>query len=335
MKHSDYYRKPKANDPSGNDRLDHLFDKLKNEKTDDTFPGVEKWLRNFNSQKSFNHSLNKERKFFNMRSPKIKMAYAFLLLAVIVAACNYPVTQQETVADVIKWNVNKSNAEAIQKLQSLGWTNKALISTVKPEAANDLIEYKLVLMKDELGNAQKYMDQLKGISGVTDISLVPLNEKITRPVYSFALNEIFKVDINASNLSDQDLKKEIESQLAQNGIRDVQISFDRSADGKRISKIEIPEGSLKDNSGFDITIKDGNNVQRTAEVRKFRNDGEADRFKDKTDEEIRKMVTEDMGDKNIRPEDIVITRKDGKVMINVQKKGTESEDKIESEIELK
>ncbi|MBK8980922.1 MAG: hypothetical protein IPM38_01045 [Ignavibacteria bacterium] len=335
MKQSDFYRKQKANEPSENDRLDHLFDKLKNEKTDDTFPGVEKWLRNINSQKSFNHSLNKERKFFNMRSPKIKLAYAFLLLAIIVAACNYPVTQQETVADVIKWSVNKNNTEAIQKLQSLEWTKKAIIGVSKPEAANNNIEYKLVLLKDELGNAQKYMDQLKGISGVTDISLVPLNEKITRPVYSVALNEIFKVDINASNMSDQDLKTEIETQLAQNGIKDVQISFDRSSDGKRISKIEIPEGSLKDNSGFDITIKDGNNVQRTAEVRKFRKDGEADRYKNKTDDEIRKMVSEDMGDKNIRPEDIEITRKDGKIMINVKKQGIESEDKIESEIEVK
>ncbi|HRI85741.1 MAG TPA: hypothetical protein PK536_09890 [Ignavibacteria bacterium] len=335
MKQSDFYRKQKANDPSENSRLDQLFDNLRNENNDGTFPVVEKWLRNINSLKSNNITPKKERKLFNMRSPKIRFAYAFLLLAVIVAACNYPVTQQETVADVIKWSVNKNNTEAIQKIQGLDWTKKAITGISKPEAANDKIEYKLVLLKDELGNAQKYMDQLKGISGINDISLVPLNEKITRPVYSVALNKIFKVDINATNMSDQDLKNEIETQLSQNGIRDVQISFDRNKDGKRISKIELPEGSLKDNSGFDITIKDGNNIQRTAEVRKFRNEGEGDRFKDKTDDEIRKMVAEDIGDKNIRPEDIMISRKDGKIMINVKKQGIENEDKIESKIEIK
>ncbi|MBS1517536.1 MAG: hypothetical protein JSS91_05560 [Bacteroidetes bacterium] len=328
MKQSNSYRKQRT------EKADQLFEEFRKDNSDNSFPEVEKWLRNLESDKLNFKDKKSERKFFNMRSPKFKLAYAFLILAFIVAACNYPVTQQEPVADVIKWTVNVNDKATAESISNLEWTKKAMLSIKTADAGNEIAEYSLVLMKEDLGNTQKYLDQLKSISGIITIDLVPLNEKVTRPVYSLALNEIFKVDINASNMSDDELKNEIITQLEKNGMQGVQVSFEKNAEGRRISKIFIPENGIRSNIGFDLTIKDGDIVNRIKEIRK---DGksEPDRFKDKTDDEIRNMLMEELGDKNINPEDIKITRKDGKVMVNIKKKGIETNDEFEFKGDVK
>lgn len=322
MKQSNSYPDKRTNNSGEFNKPDTMFDVLRNENTESSFSDIEKWLRNINSQKSFNKSSNHERKFFNMKSPKIKFAYAFLILAFVVAACNYPVTQQEPVADVIKWTVDQKDTKTIDNLNKLEWTKSANVSVKNANNGNSIAEYSLVVSKEDHVNTQKYMDQLKSIEGIITINLVPLNEEVTRPIYSLALNEIFRIDINATNMSDEELKSQITSQLEQNGVSGVQISFEKNADGRRVSRIFIPESAIKDKNGFDLTIQDGDENNKTMEVRKFRNktDGEVDRFKDKSDEEIKKMIAEDLKDKNINPEDIQVTRKGDKVMINISKK---------------
>lgn len=343
MKLSSLFRKQKTNkevkDQSvGKAELDILFDTLKKENNDQTFPAVENWLRNINSQDNENKNFKSERILFNMRSPKFKLVYMFLLLAFIIAACNYPVTQEEPLADVIKWTVDQRDTEAISKVNELNWTKDAVIKISDSENGNSIAEYSLVVPKEDHSKSQIYMDRLKLIEGVMTINIVPLNEKVTRPVYSMALNEIFKVDINATNMSDEELKNQITTQLEQNGINGVQISFEKNADGRRVSKIFIPESAIKNNDGFDLRIEDGDDKNKTLEVRKFRNknDGEADRFKNKSDEEIKKMVMEDLQNKNINPEDIQIVRKGDKIMINISKKsnGNETEEELQFEGEI-
>ncbi|MFZ1322460.1 MAG: hypothetical protein WAT71_12970 [Ignavibacteria bacterium] len=338
MKQSNSYRDKKENNSDNFNKIDDMFESLRNENTESSFSDVEKWLRKINVQKSFNKSSNHERKFFNMKSPKIKFAYAFLILAFVVAACNYPVTQQEPVADVIKWTIDQNDTKAIDKINSLVWTKSANVSVKEVDNGNSIAEYRLVVSKEDHANTQNYLDQLKSIEGIVTVNLVPLNEEITRPIYSLALNEIFKIDINATNMSDEELKNQITSQLEQNDVKGVQISFEKTEDGRRVSRIFIPEEAIKNTKGFDLTIQEGDENHKSMEVRKFRNndDGEVDKFKGKSDEEIKKMLAEELKDKNINPEDINVIRKDGKVMINISKKkdGSETEDEFQFEGEV-
>lgn len=335
MKQSDLYPNRKENSK------DELFEELKKENYDDTFSNTELWLRKISSQNSFNtKTKNQERILINMKnyisSHKAKLAYTFILLAFIAAACNYPVTQEETLGDVISWTVEKNNTDAVEKINQLSWTKDGQLSVSEKNInGNSVIEYNLILSKDKHGSAESYRNQLSSIQGVNSVKLVSLNEKITRPVYSAALNKVFKVDINATDMSNDELKKEVTSQLEKNGISGVQIEFENGKDGRRISRVFIPEHSIKEDGGFDMTIKDGNNEERIKQVRKKGSAEEMERFKGKSDEEIKKMLMEELKDKGITEDMIQIKRDGDKVMFNIKIEKGDKDKKFEFEGDMK
>lgn len=332
MKQSDCYRKQTEN------KYQNIFDDLKNENYDDTFLRSELWLRNIGSagpQKIKNNEriLKKLKNYF--LSHKLKIAYSFILLAFIVAACNYPVSQEETLGDVISWSIDKNNTDVAEKINQFDWIKSGNLSVNEKNInGNSVLEYNLILPKESHSKAEIYKSQLSSVSGVNSLKLVPLNEKVTRPVYSVALNKIFKVDINATNMNNDELKKEMTSQLEKNGISGVQINIENGKDGRRITRVFIPESSIKDEGGFDMTIKDGNNEERIKQVRKKGSDEEMARFKGKSDQEIKKMLMEDLKDKGITEDMIEIKRDGDKVMFNikVEKEGTDKKFEFESEM---
>ncbi|MBV6479630.1 MAG: hypothetical protein HGGPFJEG_02416 [Ignavibacteria bacterium] len=331
MKQSDCYRKQTEN------KYSEMFDFLKQENYDDSFYKSEIWLRGEESSDITKIKKN-ERIFIKMKnyfiSHKLKIAYSFIMLAFIIAACSYPVSQEKNLGDVISWTINKNNTDALEKINSMEWINTGnLYVNEKNINGNIILEYNLILPKDSHDKAESLRNQLGAISGISSLKVVPLNEKVTRPVYSFALNKIFKVDINATNMSNDELKNEITSQLEKNGINGVKIEIESGKDGRRISRIFIPESSIKDEGGFDMTIKDGNNEERIKEVRKKGSEEEMLRFKGKSDDEIKKMLIEELNDKGITEDMIQIDRDGDKVMIkiNAGKQGSDKKYEFESE----
>lgn len=332
MKQSDCYRKQTEN------KYSEMFDFLKQENYDDSFYKSEIWLRGEESSDITKIKKN-ERIFIKMKnyfiSHKLKIAYSFIMLAFIIAACSYPVSQEKNLGDVISWTINKNNTDALEKINSMEWINTGnLYVNEKNINGNIILEYNLILPKDSHDKAESLRNQLGAISGISSLKVVPLNEKVTRPVYSFALNKIFKVDINATNMSNDELKNEITSQLEKNGINGVKIEIESGKEGRRISRIFIPESSIKDEGGFDMTIKDGNNEERIKEVRKKGSEEEMLRFKGKSDDEIKKMLIEELNDKGITEDMIQIDRDGDKVMIkiNAGKQGSDKKYEFESEV---
>lgn len=329
MKLSDSSQKSKEN------KLDNYFDELKNENYDDTFPLTEAWLKTVNTNLLNLENKKSERKFINMKNyfaaNKFKLAYTFLILAFVVAACNYPVTQQESAGDVLKWTVSKDNTDAINKIEKLDWFKTGEFN-VNEENINgkDVVNFSLVIPKEDHANVSVYKSQLEAI-GVSGVNLIPLNETVKRPVYAALLNDLFKIDINATNMSDAELENEITAQLKNAGIEVAQIDFKSDKEGRRILKVVIPDGQIKKDGGFDMTIKDGNKVTKMKEVRKTGN-GDPDRFKGKSDEEIKKMVREDMQLPDLKDDQIEVIRKDGNVMIKIKKSDVKGELEIEDEI---
>lgn len=82
-------------------------------------------------------------------------------------------------------------------------------------------------------------------------------------------------------------------------------------------KIEFAENAVPPNGGFDMTITDGNNVEKIKQLRKESGDG--NKFKGKTDEEIRRIVREDFPDADLRDEEIQIIRNGDDVKVKVVK----------------
>ncbi len=324
----------KQSESSQRSKESKYFDELRNENYDNSFPVTEAWLRTANEnllikEKSERNIIMKFKNYFT--SHKFRLAYAFLFLAFIVAACNYPVTQQESAGDVMKWSVSKDNTEAVSLIENMDWFKNGEFN-INTENVNgkEIVSYSLVLSKENHANIQDYKSQLERINGVNDITIIPLNETVKRPVYSVLLNDLFKIDINATNMSDAELEKEITSQLKNAGIEAVTVDFKSDEKGHRIVKVVIPDDQIKKDGGFDMTIKDGNKVTKMKEIRKSGQDN-GDRFKGKSDSEIRQMIREDIGNPDIKDDEIEIIREGEKVKVkvNVKKSGMGEERRIE------
>ena len=247
MKHSNSSQRPKES---------KYFDEIRNENYDDTFDKTDTWLRNANEKFTNSNSTNSDRKpgFINiiLSGNKSKLAYAFLILAFLIAACNYPVTQEESAGDVMKWSVSKDNTEAISQIQNLDWIKNGVVNVIED---GNYIVYSFIIPKEDHNNVTEYNKQLEAITGIDQINIFPLNETVKRPVYSALLNNLFKIDINATNMSDSELSNEISAQLKSAGLEAAQVDFEKDENGNRRVKIFIPVQEIKNDGGFDMTIK--------------------------------------------------------------------------------
>ena len=313
------------------------FDELRNENYDNSFPAAESWLRNTNvnllNKKSEGKFKMKFKNYF--ATNKFKLAYTFLILAFVVAACNYPVTQEETAGDVLKWTVSKNNTETINKIENSDWFKSGEYNI---NEENGIVSYSLVVPKEKHAGIQDINKQLSAMEGVMEVNIIPINETVKRPLYSAVLNDLFKIDINATNMSDAELNNEINAQLKKAGIENATVNFEKGPDGKRLLKVGIPDDQMHKSGGFDMTVQDGNNLTKLKEVRK-NGPGDPDKFKGKSDDDIRAMVRADLQIPDLRNDEIEIIRKGDNVMVKVNRKVEKTDgsnkEKIEMQQEIK
>ncbi len=81
----------KQSNSSQKSKESKYFDEIRNENFDETFPVTEAWLRNINAN-SLNNNSKRNSIYMNIKNyftiNKFKLAYTFLILAFLVAACN-------------------------------------------------------------------------------------------------------------------------------------------------------------------------------------------------------------------------------------------------------
>ncbi len=117
-------------------------------------------------------------------------------------------------------------------------------------------------------------------------------------------------------MSDDELKKEMESKLKEQGV-DMKFSVTTSPDGRREIKVQN-DGKIdanKEPQSFEMNIEDNNGKEKIKMITKK---ADPKRFEGKTDKEIRDMVREDMGNKELKDNEIIITRDGGKVQVKVE-----------------
>lgn len=328
MKQSGSFQRSKES----RDNPGKYFDEIRKESFEDTFPATEFWLRktstNLSNQKT-------ERKFSHMKkyfaANKLKLAYTFLILAFVIAACNYPVVQEESAGDVLKWTVPAENTETINKIANMDWfKNGEFNYNSNVSDGKEILSYSFVVPKDDHAKANQYMQMLEN-AGVSTVEIVGINEPVKRPLYSAVLNNLFEININATNMSNEEVTAEVREQLRQAGIENPDISFETDKEGKRHLRLFIPENQLKKDGGFDMMIKDGNSVMKLKEVRKEGGPGEENKFKGKSDSEIKKMVMEDMKELGLTEDEIEVIREGDAVKIKVNKKDVKGNMKWETE----
>ncbi len=275
---------------------------LKKENHEETFFKVETWVKNLNSEKSHNFKLNKiqskihiMKNFFALN--KFKLVYSVLILAVVFAACNMPVTQNDTVGNALSWKVPKSNTDAISKISSMSWIDKSKLSVQeKIEGDKAFLNYSLILDNKSNDEMHNYMNELQNISGIASVQLFPLNQTTKLPLYAAALHSFFRVELDAANKSDAQVTDELQKQLNAAGVEDIKVGYKTMADGQRMLEVQPTESGLSgkehpDNKDFELSVKDGSNEQFLKTRHKS---SESLNLEGKSDDEIRKIVSEDM-----------------------------------------
>jgi hypothetical protein len=292
---------------------------LRNEDYSNSFNRVETWLRNKSEQ---TRNAKNERSLVKMKnyffSHKIRLAYAVIFLALVVAACSMPVTTHETMGNVITWSVDKYNTDAINKIEELPLLKNAdqVNKNGNTDNGKEEIVYTVVMQKSTEEQIASFRNDLEKI-GVSALKIIPINNNVKRPLYSAALNDFFSININATGMSDEELEQEITSKLKEAGINDFNIDFKTDDHGKRMLKLNIPDDQIKNaHENFELNVNDGN----SREVMKMvHNKLDADKLKGMTDQQIKDQVKKDNPDLNLKDNDIKITREDGCVKVKVER----------------
>jgi len=301
---------------SNNINNDVNFASLKSGDYSGSFPKVEKWIREKSIQQNNKQA---ERKIVKMKNyvlaHKMKLVYTVIALAIIVGACSLPVTQNETIGHVLTWTLPGSSQT--NNIDNLSWVDKSKLS-ISDNNNNGKQEtiYTLMLPGSTDEQVQNYQHDLEKNNEVTSIKIFPLSENVKRPVYAAALHSFFRVNINATKMSDEELAKEVQKQLGEDGIQNVSLNIKTDENGKRMVKINLenPEKTPKD---FELRIDDGKNQEVLKQKVKISND--PDKYKGKTDEEIKKLVKQEIGNEDIKDDDIKIERdQNGEVKIKVE-----------------
>lgn len=318
MKLSNSFRRSELKDKTEHN-ADHLdsakyFEQLKSEDHSASFPEVENWLYKAGIKLENKTS---ERKNFSMRNfflaNKLRLVYTVIFLALLAAACNMPVTQTESAGQMITLVTPKENADFQKKLYELPWMQNAQVtSNENVNNGEAQVLYRIVLPDATKEQVKDYAREIESLGNITLIRITPIDYDVKRPLYSAALHDFFKVDIDATGMSDEELQAEVERKMKEQGV-DMRIQFKTGPEGRRVVTIENIGNELqKEPKSYELNIEDKNGQEN---IKLMEKKADPEKFKGKTDEEIRKMVKEE--NPGITDGQIQITRSGDKVQVKV------------------
>jgi hypothetical protein len=298
-------------------KAEHYFNAVRNRDYTESQTEVESWLYKAGIQIQ---NQTKERKLRKMKNfilhNKLKLVYTVILLIVLAAACNMPVTQSENVGNMVTWSVDKNNSDAISKIDELHWLKTADQVNKNGNINNgrEEIIYTVIMQKSTEEQIAALRNDLEKI-GVTALKIIPINNNVKRPLYSAALNNFFSININATGMSDEELQAEVQRQLKEQGV-DMNIRFKTDASGRRnIIMVNERGNETGTPKSYEINIDDKNGQEK---IKLMQKPADPEKFKGKTDDEIREMVKKDLNNPEINDSDIKIIREGDKVQVKVE-----------------
>ena len=309
MKHSRSFPESKGQETE----MDRYWDKLRGRSYDDTFEKTTGLLLS-------KQNLKKERKLSPMKNfiseHKYKLAIA-LFLAFLVAACNYPVSQENTVGYGVTFTAVSTGADAVaQNISAIKWPGTSTInSNTNSVNGKNVTDYNIVLQGADEQSVMRCKSDLEKIKEVGSIKIFPLTENVKRPVYSALLYNFFRIDVKSSGKTNEEVVREIEQQLKDNGFTNYKVGYENSGG---INKLTIKTDGTQENKNGSVEVRvSGDGKEEVVKMKTVVKGSEHD--KKLTDDEIKQKVIQDNPEGNLKPEDIKIEREGDKVRVKVEK----------------
>lgn len=314
-----------AENTSADKKLKQHFGELKAENYSGSFEEVENWLYRKAIEMNNEKIQVKEKKLIGLKNfffaSKLRFAYAVIALLVLIGACNMPVTQTESAGQMITLTIAKADLAGFsEKLNGLTWIkNSQVRQNENVNNGEEQVLFTIVLPNTTEDQVKIYAKEVESIGNISTIRITPMDYDIKRPLYSAALDRFFSIKIDATGMSDEELQAEVERKLHEQGV-DMFIRFKTSPEGTReVIQMELHgNGNENQNSEpkqYEINIDDKDGREK---IKLMQKTADPDHFKGKTDSEIRQMVREESGNKDLKDEQIKITRDGEKIQVKVE-----------------
>jgi hypothetical protein len=317
MKQSDSFQNSEANNKENTEITERYFNAARRQDFSSKQEETSNWL-----YKAAIKLKNKkeERKLRSMKNfilvNKLKLVYTVIALVVIIGACNMPVTQTENVGSMLTWSVDKSNTDAISKIDGLSSLKTAdqVYKNGNINNGKEEVIYTAILQNSTEGQIASLRNDLEKI-GVSAFKIIPINNDVKRPLYSAALNNFFSININATGMSDEELQAEVQRQMKEQGV-DMNIQFKTDANGKRDIMLVMEKGNETNTpKSYEINIDDKNGQEK---IKLMQKQADPEKFKGKTDQEIREIIRKDLNNPDLKDNEIIITRNGEHVQVRVE-----------------
>lgn len=306
MKQSKYYK-----EQMDDENLKNLFDEIRNENYYETFNKTKYFILEKSKNSEQMKLTDKIKNLFLLN--KLKLAIV-VMIALLVAACNYPVNSVNTLGYLVTFNSGKENVQMISKeIEKLILNNTySLKINRSKENPEHTAEFYLMLQNTNEHEAGIIKNKISLISGVENLNLTALTESHSQPVYAYALKNFLNLNIDPSNKSNESLTEEINNNLKQAGMVNTSVKVVDDS-GKR--RLILENLGAEDN----FEIKLGND--KTMDVMKIKQlkSGDLNTETIKTEEEMREKVKQE--NPNLKDDDIkIIKEKDenGKDVFKVE-----------------
>jgi hypothetical protein len=312
-----------AESSSADKKLDLHFGELKAENHSGSFEEVENWLYRKAIQMNNEKIPINKRKITGLRNfffaSKIRFAYTVIALLMLIGACNMPVTQTESAGQMITLTIAKADLAGFgEKLNELPWIkNSQVRQNENINNGEEQVLFTIVLPNTTEEQVKEYAKEVESIGNISTIRIMPMDYDVKRPLYSAALDRFFSIKIDATGMSDEELQAEVERKLHEQGV-DILIRFKTSPEGTReVIQLEL-HGNENQNSEpkqYEINIDDKDGREK---IKLMQKKADPDQFKGKTDSEIRQMIREESGNKDLKDNQIKIIRDGAKIQVKVE-----------------
>jgi hypothetical protein len=308
---------------SADKKLEQHFRELKAENYNGSFEEVENWLYRKAIMMNNEKITVKERKLAGLKNfffaSKIRFAYTVIALLVLIGACNMPVTQTESAGQMITLTIPKADFAGFnEKMNALPWMKNAQVRSNENTNNNEeQVLFTIVLPNTTKEQIKAYAKEIESIGNISTIRITPMDYDVKRPLYSAALDRFFSIKVDATGMSDEELQAEVERKLHEQGV-DMFIRFKTSPEGTReVIQMEIHgnENQSKEPKQIEVNIEDKDGSEK---IKLMQKTADPELFKGKSDSEIRQMIREESGNKDLKDDQIKITRDGDKVQVKVE-----------------
>ncbi|MBM4157840.1 MAG: hypothetical protein FJ216_03560 [Ignavibacteria bacterium] len=303
--------------------VDKYLNQFKEKNYGDSFERMGYWLR---SSGVFVKSTRKKAfgsEAFRLLSLNKAKALSIVIFVLLFVLSKYPVNKSQTLGYVMTFSTPQDMVIAAnEQLEKMQWTENSsmVVEEVETDKGKEY-QYKIIFKEPDENMILQKQKELSSIPEIKHVDYKPIKGEYQIPAYSAALNELFKININAQPLNEKQFESDIKKQLENAGISENMVEIHKLKKGNVPVMVDFPEkvklnyDSLKNlNKNLKIKIQSEIKQNIKEEMQKVKIDLE--RIK----EQVEKYSAKDKSelDKHLESFGVTFDKQDNKFIIDVK-----------------